>query len=118
MSKLTDSILCGIDYDSVKRRRRLNYAILDKVLKDSNRIRLELDDEAAPMVYPYWTDDVSLKQKLIENKVFVATYWPNVKEWAKKGMLEHELAETLIPVPVDQRYGMKEMELIKDLILK
>ncbi len=118
MSKLTETILGGIDYEMAKQKRRLNYAVLDEALKATNRIRLELEDEAAPMVYPYWTDDVSLKQRLIENKAFVATYWPNVKEWAKKGMLEHELSETLIPVPVDQRYGMKEMELIKDIILK
>lgn len=112
MSKLTDSILCGIDYDSVKRRRRLNYAILDKALKDSNRIRLELDDEAAPMVYPYWTKDASLRRKLIENKVFVATYWPNVKEWTKEGMLERKLAEDMIPVPCDQRYDSNSINQI------
>ena len=118
MSKLTENILCGIDYESAKQRRRRNYAVLDKALKDSNRIHLELDDEAVPMVYPYWTDDLSLRQKLISEKVFVATYWPNVKEWTKNGMLEHELAETVIPLPADQRYGMKEMELIEDVVLK
>ena len=118
MSKLTDSILCGIDYESAKQKRRLNYAVLERVLKDSNRIHLELDDEAVPMVYPYWTDDASLRQKLIANKVFVATYWPNVKEWTKDGMLEPELAETVIPIPVDQRYGMKEMEFIENIVLK
>ena len=118
MSKLTDAILCGIDYESAKQKRRLNYAVLDKVLKDSNRIHLELDDEAVPMVYPYWTNDALLRQKLIANKVFVATYWPNVKEWTKERMLEFELAETVIPIPVDQRYGMKEMKLIEDIVLK
>lgn len=118
MSKLTENILCGIDYESAKQRRRRNYAVLDNALKDSNRIRLALDDEAVPMVYPYWTDDASLRQKLIENKVFVATYWPNVKEWTKDGMLEYELAEKLIPIPVDQRYGIKEMEIMKNVVLK
>ena len=70
------------------------------------------------MVYPYWTDDASLRQKLIENKVFVATYWPNVKEWTKNGMLEYDLAEKLIPLPVDQRYDIKEMEIMKNIVLK
>lgn len=118
MSGLTDSILCGIDYESANQRRRRNYAVLDNALKDSNRIRLALDDEAVPMVYPYWTDDASLRQKLIENKVFVATYWPNVKEWTKNGMLEYDLAEKLIPLPVDQRYDIKEMEIMKNIVLK
>ena len=116
MSKLTEAVLSGIDYDSVKQRRRDNFTLLDEQLKDSNRIRMVLDDEAVPMVYPYWTEDASLRQKLIANKVFVATYWPNVKDWTKAGMLEYELAERLIPIPVDQRYGVQEMNRIIDII--
>jgi hypothetical protein len=116
MSRLTDALLAGVDYIGAKQRRRDNFALLDEQLKDSNRIRLALDDEAVPMVYPYWTEDASLRQKLIANKVFVATYWPNVKEWTKNGMLEYELAEKLIPIPVDQRYGMQEMNRIIDII--
>ena len=116
MSKLTEAVLSGIDYDGVKQRRRDNFALLDEQLKDSNRIHLALDDETVPMVYPYWTDDASLRQKLIANKVFVATYWPNVKDWTKEGMLEYEFAEKLIPIPVDQRYGVQEMNMIVDII--
>ena len=118
MSKLTDSILCGIDFESAKQKRRNNYVILDNTLNASNRIHLALDSETVPMVYPFWTDDASLRQKLIKNKVFVATYWPNVKEWAKEGMLEYELAEMLIPIPVDQRYGVGEMREIIDIVVK
>ena len=118
MSRLTDAILSGVDYNSVKQRRRENFAFLDEQLKNTNRIHWDLDDDAVPMVYPYWTDDASLKQKLIANKVFVATYWPNVKEWTKDGMLEYELAEKLIPIPVDQRYGIKEMEIMENIVLK
>ncbi len=118
MSKLTEAILSGIDFEASKHQRRTNYTFLDNALNASNRIHLALDSEAAPMVYPYWTDDASLRQKLIKNKVFVATYWPNVKEWAKKGMLEYELAEMLIPIPVDQRYGVGEMREIIDVVVK
>lgn len=116
MSRLTDALLAGVDYIGAKQRRRDNFALMDEQLKNSNRINWDLEDEAVPMVYPYWTEDASLRQKLIANKVFVATYWPNVKEWTKNGMLEYELAEKLIPIPVDQRYGMQEMNRIIDII--
>ncbi len=118
MSKLTEAISSGIDFEASKQQRRTNYTFLDNALNASNRIHLALDSEAVPMVYPYWTDDASLRQKLIKNKVFVATYWPNVKEWAKEGMLEYELAEMLIPIPVDQRYGVGEMREIIDIVVK
>ena len=118
MSKLTEAIFSGIDFEVSKQQRRTNYTFLDNALNASNRIHLALDNEAVPMVYPFWTDDASLRQKLIKNKVFVATYWPNVKEWAKEGMLEYELAEMLIPIPVDQRYGVGEMREIIDIVVK
>ncbi|MBR3729800.1 MAG: DegT/DnrJ/EryC1/StrS aminotransferase family protein [Bacteroidales bacterium] len=116
MSRLTEAVLCGIDYESAKHKRRENYAFLDKALSDSNWIHLELNDEAVPMVYPYVTDDASLRSRLIEHKVFVATYWPNVNEWTNSELFEHDLAEKLIPIPCDQRYGKEHMERIKCII--
>ena len=116
MSRLTEAVLCGIDYESAKRKRRENYAFLDKALSDSNRIHLELNDEAVPMVYPYLTDDASLRSRLIENKVFVATYWPNVNEWTNSELFEHGLSAKLIPIPCDQRYGKENMERIMCII--
>lgn len=118
MSKLTEALLCGIDYESAKRKRRENYVVLDNALKDSNLIHLKMDEDAVPMVYPYLTKDKSLRQRLIDNKVFVATYWPNVLEWTNDGMLERKLMENLIPIPCDQRYGKTEMLNIVSLILK
>ncbi len=114
MSKLTETVLVGIDYEDAKNKRRENYQLLDDALRDTNRIHLEMD--CVPMVYPYLTDDGSLKQRLIENKVFVATYWPNVKGWTTNEMLERELMNNLIPIPCDQRYGKTEVKRIIDTI--
>ena len=112
MSRLTEALLCGIDYESAKRKRRENYVVLDNALKDSNLIHLKMDEDAVPMVYPYLTKDKSLRQRLIDNKVFVATYWPNVKGWTTEGWLEKGLVELLLPIPCDQRCGLDEMKLI------
>ena len=116
MSKLTEAILSGIDYESVKQQRRENYSFLDKALSDSNLIQLEMDTAAAPMVYPYLTDDTLLKQRLIDNRVFVATYWPNVRENCAEDMLEYQLMDRVVPIPIDQRYGLNEMKSIIETI--
>ena len=89
---------------------------MDKALSDSNRIHLELNNEAVPMVYPYLTNDASLRSRLIEHKVFVATYWPNVNEWTNSELFEHDLSAKLIPIPCDQRYGKENMERIMCII--
>lgn len=116
MSRLTESLLSGIDYEAAKQQRRENYALLDVALRKSNLIHLEMEDEMVPMVYPYVTEDSMLRQKLIERKVFVAIYWPNVKEWAGEEILERALVDRLTPVPIDHRYGKDEMERILRIV--
>lgn len=117
MSKLTESLLSGIDYKEAKQRRRENYTLLNDALKEPNLVHFELKNETVPMVYPYLTNEPSLRKTLIENRVFVATYWPNVLEWTSNGMIEKGLMENLIPIPCDQRYGEKEMASIVSLVL-
>ena len=110
MSKLTEAILAGIDYEAAKKKRRNNYLLLEETLGTTNQIHLYLTEECVPMVYPYMTDDSLLKQKLIENKIFVATYWPNVFEWTTDGMMERMMAERLVPVLCDQRYEESDID--------
>ena len=115
MSKLTSEILSTIDYNSIKSKRIENYLYLDSKLKDKNLIQLTLNDNDVPMVYPFLTNDNELKTKLIFNRIFVATYWPNVFEWTKKKDLEYKLTNNLLPLPIDQRYGIKEMNKLIEL---
>ena len=68
------------------------------------------------MVYPFLIEDSSLRQRLIDNKVFVATYWPNVKQVTTPGTIEYELTSNLIPLPIDQRYSSREMEMVLSII--
>lgn len=119
MSELTRKLLCSIDFTRVKRIRIQNFEYLHQHLKGANLFPVPpLDSFVCPMVYPYLTNDKSLRQKLIENKVFVATYWLNVKEWTETGMLEEELVDNLIPLPIDQRYSTADMDRIIRIIKK
>ena len=62
------------------------------------------------MVYPFMTDDESLRGRLIQNKVFVARYWPNVLEWCQEDELEYKFATHIISLPIDQRYDEEDMK--------
>ena len=64
------------------------------------------------MVYPYLSNDKTLKQRLIAEKIYVATYWPIVYEWCVPEDWEYVLAERAVFLPVDQRYGIDDMECI------
>jgi hypothetical protein len=117
MSTLTKDILRTIDYVSIAKKRIENYIFLDNALKSSNKLTLQLDDKSVPMVYPYWTKDITLRKRLLKNKIYTATYWPNVKEWCKENSLELQLVNEVVYLPIDQRYGYEEMKIIKKLVL-
>ena len=110
MSNLTEKILGSIDYEFCRKKRVENFHYLDEHLKDKNKIHFELSENDVPMVYPYLTDNAGLRNKLIENKVFVAKYWPNVQS-KENFETEVRLANAVLPLPVDQRYdvdGLKQ----------
>ena len=117
LSETTEDILCHIDYDKVVSRRRENYAYMHNALGQKNLLDLpDMESFAAPMVYPFLTEDTTLRMRLIDNKVFVATYWPNLKDWTYPGMLEYDLADRLIPLPIDHRYSFQDMDRVLSLI--
>ncbi len=116
MSKLTQRMMQGIDYEAAAQHRRANYQLLHEALGKENNLELHLEDDAVPMVYPYLVPVEGLREQLIENKIFVARYWANVLEWAKPNDIDYLLACQMQPLSIDQRYGKGEMERIIKLI--
>lgn len=118
MSNLTNDMLKSINYENSAERRNENYMLLHERLGDSNMLNLDFDLNLSPMVYPFISSRENLRTKLIDNEVFVATYWPNVLAECSMGSLEYNFAKNIIPLPIDQRYGESEMEHIAQLILE
>ena len=113
MSKLTDALLRSIDYEKIAKERISNYKVLEELLGKNNAIHLTMQQDDVPMVYPYLTENLTLKQRLIANRIFVATYWPNVDANCD---FEAKLKTNLLPLPIDQRYGEIDMKRITDII--
>lgn len=117
MSNLTKRLLSSIDNDNIKMKRNNNFLYLHDHLSDTNKLNFNINGNTAPMVYPYLVDNGGqLKVKLIESKIFVATYWPNVLNWAEKNSFEYTLTNNLLALPIDQRYGEGEMKRIIEII--
>lgn len=102
MSRITEKILCSIDYESIKSIRRKNYHYLYQKLQDSNNIQLAFDDDAIPMFYPYLTQDKTLRKRLVENRIFVPTLWPNMEEWCENDSFDLQLMQLLLLLPISQ----------------
>jgi len=109
MSELTHNLLRAIDYDYVRTKRNENYAILARALGEANKLQLTAPD--GPYCYPFYcADGMRIKKELASQKIYVPTLWPNVLDL--EGSLEKDLAENILPLPCDQRYGAEDMETI------
>lgn len=116
MSSLTHKLLVGADFEFSKQRRRENFAKLHNELGGTNLMRIATNDDTVALCYPYWSSDTSLRQKLIDNRIYVPTYWPNVFEWCDSVQLEFHLASEILPLPIDHRYSIEDMNTILDVI--
>jgi len=55
------------------------------------------------------------RQRLIAQKVDVATYCKEVLRRGEASAPERELVDCLVALPIDQRYGPREMQVVLDL---
>lgn len=117
MSKLTENFLHGIDYEMVKKRRTQNFAYLNEKLHSLNKLNLVVPDGA--FMYPLYIDNgEEVRKRLQTKKIFIPTLWPAVLNLCEETEVEHHMAKNILPIPVDQRYGIEDMEYIVEEIRK
>lgn len=115
MSRITEQLLSSINYSKCINIRRENFRYIHEQLYALNEFQFcSLDYFVVPMVYPLMIKSDGLRQKLIENGIFVATYWAGQRDSGYGLKMEQDL----FPIPIDQRYSVKEMEYIVDQIKK
>jgi len=103
MSKLTENLLHGINYDYVKQRRSENYEMYHKKLSRINHLKLRVVEGA--FAYPLLINDgVKVRRALQQKKIYIPTLWPNVLNEDLKHNKEFIMAENILPLPCDQRY--------------
>ena len=118
MSKLTQKLLKSIDYERIKLIRERNFLYLHDNLKEFNELKIDLDEIEGPMIYPFLVNNDKLREVLIKNRVYIATYWKNIFDWCEPDSQEWYFAKYLIPLPIDQRYNLEDMNDIITILKK
>ena len=109
MSGLTLNLLHGIDYSRVLRTREDNFAYLHRALAPRNGLTLER--ETGTFMYPLLLENGgAVRKRLQERKIYIPTLWPDVFRLCGEESLEYRLAENILPLPIDQRYGREDMD--------
>ncbi len=115
ISKLSRAIYDNASLDIIKEKRNTNFNYLHSFFKDTNELNL-ITSNCGPLVYPLLIEGGSLlKNKLIQNDVFVATYWKNIVPYLNENSIESYLVENLVPLPIDQRITKEELDKIISL---
>ena len=55
-------------------------------------------------------DGMRIRKQLQQMKIYIPTLWPNVLDVCKPDTLEYKFVADILPIPVDQRYGVEDME--------
>jgi hypothetical protein len=117
MSQLTRSILNSIDYGSAILKRERNYWFLHSNLKEFNQLRIDLNIIEGPMVYPFLYAKRGIRNSLINKRIYIAKYWSEVKKNDGCSTYTKNLVDHLIPLPIDHRYTIKDMEIVNKSII-
>jgi len=120
MSKLTHTILDGIDYKFIIKKRRDNFNIARSLFDSMNRLSIDnlCDEACVPMVYPLVIEQKGLIDILIKEKMYQGRWWDYLLKDMKEDTFEYYLSNFMIPITIDQRYGEEELYYMYQIITK
>lgn len=114
MSKLTNNLLHGIDYTAVEKRRNENFYVLHDKLKDINQLIIQ----PTSFMYPLMVEDGNrIRKAMQQQKIYIPTLWPSVFDITDKDDNAYKMADNILPLPIDQRYTLEDMEYMTELVL-
>ena len=117
MSVLTQKMLKSLDYDDLAKRRDQNYRVLIARFRGVNQLKLPMNGYA-PFVYPLVVEDPDLRSWVVGNKIYTPQWWKYLLDEVAPDSIEAWLSRWLLPLPLDHRYTVRDMEEMADIILK
>ena len=115
MSTITHRLLKTVNFEAVRVARIENFEYLRGALENTNTLPLPKTVDG-PLCYPYLPAHPVSKEHLIENRVFVGTYWPDVLARAHNNSFEAKLTNQCLPIPCDQRYSEQTLHRVLGLL--
>ena len=116
MSNISKAILNLVDFNDIFYTRRKNYNYLLSCIKNINKINPLypiLPDEVCPLGFPIIaTKRDALREYLTNNNIYCPVHWPLPEGIPKKFFYPYHLSNNILTIPCDQRYSIKDMEII------
>lgn len=117
MSSLTEKLLSTVNHTLIKKKRQRNFRYLDENLGSRNKFFLT-ETGSGPLCYPYMPVAPVCIELLLKKRIFTPSYWLDVLSRVHPHSVEANLTQHLIPIPCDQRYSLKNLKSIIEVINK
>ncbi len=116
ISSLSKRVLYKLDFDDIilKRRRNFQY-LLDNWRSDIIQpVFRELPANVCPLGFPVFSKDRDyVKHNLIERKIYPPVHWNLPLDISKEEFgLSWDISRHILTIPIDQRYGLNEMDYV------
>lgn len=119
ISILSEKILHTIDYKEVRKKRNENFNYFRKEFDEMNKIEID-KNEFDCFCYPLLLDKSIDKKKLYNEKIYIPNLWSDTLGRKQKDNfpLECMFSQEILPLPIDHRYSIKDLQRVKDTIKK
>ncbi|NUM41849.1 MAG: hypothetical protein HUU45_09495 [Leptospiraceae bacterium] len=118
-SLLSFIMLGQLDYMNIINKRIDNFRRYSDALGSINQINPTIEEGDVPFFYPFMPKKTIDKFKLVDNFIYIPTFWPEVLLREVNGFeFERKIAADLLPLPIDHRYDKKEIDLVISEIFK
>lgn len=108
-----------LNASEIKFRRRQNYFHLLELLKNIRAIAfpLNIEDVRTPFSLPILVKQRDMvQQRLAGYNLYVPVIWPITDKARHRCKVSAQIADTILAIPIDQRYDYSDMEEISDRI--
>lgn len=109
MSNLSERLLTGVDYKTVRQRRNTNFQFLHQQLQHRNGLEIDPAQTDGPLCYPLLINAPGLRKRLIAERIFIPIYWPEAMTRLQSKSMEYSMISNCLPLPCDQRYSPEDL---------
>jgi len=121
LPQIIPTIIDNIQWDIVSQRRRSNWKVLHELIGERvETVFQNLPDGVVPLGYVVRLKNRDrVKEKLATKRIFAPIHWRLPDEVDRKKFPDSaKLSDTILTLPIDQRYGQNEMRYIADSLNK
>lgn len=118
ISDLSEFLLNCYDVDDMAKKRTFNLKYLKEKLSSLGiRELCDFAEDDCPFTLPIMVPDRdALRSNLMENRIYCAVHWPFDGLAQEQRPLAVSLSNNMLSLPIDQRYGEKEMDYLATVI--